>query len=107
MKVVAPGDLGEGFSSKLLLDRFAPASQTLFIDADCLCMASLAGVFTRFSGQSVAVLGGRISTGEWFGDVASTCARAGVLALPKFNGGMYYLEPGAAATAIRDRRPRH
>src|SRR5436190_21376165 len=32
-----PGQLPQGFSSKLHLDTLAPARQTLFVDADCLC----------------------------------------------------------------------
>lgn len=87
-----PGQYGQGFSPKLYLDKLAPAEQTLFIDADCLCVGSLESVFNRFAKHAVSVVGGTISEGEWFGDVAALCQRFGVEALPKFNGGIYYLE---------------
>ncbi|MEL6166224.1 MAG: hypothetical protein AAFR37_21590, partial [Cyanobacteria bacterium J06628_3] len=89
-----PGQYGHGFSPKLHLDKLALAQQTLFIDADCLCVGSLESVFDRFEGRAVSVVGSSISEGEWFGDVAAVCQRFGVKALPKFNGGVYYLEKG-------------
>ncbi len=100
---IPSGALGVAFSPKLYLDRLAPAEQTLFIDADCLCVGPLAPVFDRFAGRPVAVQGGEISFGLWFGDVADMCRRCGVRALPKFNGGVYYLEPGPRAAAVYDR----
>jgi len=100
---VPKGSLGAGFSAKLRLDQLAPADQTLFVDADCLCLGDLDRVFDAFSGRPVSVVGGQISQGEWFGDVASVCARFGVPNLPKFNGGIYYLEPGPKAAAVYER----
>lgn len=103
-KIAVPyGSLGRGFSAKLHLDRFAPAEQTLFIDADCLCVRPLDFVFDRFAGRAVSVIGGTISEREWFGDVAATCRQTGVAALPKFNGGIYYLEPGDKAASVYQR----
>jgi hypothetical protein len=90
--LISPGEFGIGFSTKLHLDRFVTSGQTLFIDADCLCVRPLDSVFTRFKGKSVSVVGGTIADGEWFGDVRRTCELAGVPCLPKFNGGIYYLE---------------
>ncbi len=100
---IPPGALGKGFSPKLHLDTLAPAQHTLFIDADCLCVGPLNPVFDRFAGRPVAVAGGKISSGLWFSDVAEVCRRIGVSSLPKFNGGIYYLEPGERATAAYDR----
>ncbi|MDB4907217.1 MAG: hypothetical protein JWO05_2001 [Gemmatimonadetes bacterium] len=97
---IPPGKYGEGFSPKLHLDRLAPASRTLFIDADCLVVGSVDSIFERFAGHAVSVVGGTIDRGEWFGNVASVCAKAGVPALPKFNGGIYYLERGPRCTAV-------
>lgn len=110
--VVAPeGSLAGGFSSKLQLDQFAPAERTLFIDADCLCLATLEPVFERFAGHSVSVIGDEVSEGEWYGDVKSICTRTGVSALPKFNGGVYYLERGEKANLVykqaRNLEPRY
>lgn len=95
-----PGQYGQGFSPKLHLDKVAPAYQTLFIDADCLCVSSLEPVFDRFAGHAVSVVGGTISKGEWFGDVAAVCQRFGVAGLPKFNGGIYYLEKGEVSDRV-------
>lgn len=98
-----PGELGHGFSMKLKLDQLAPAEQTLFIDADCLCVGPLGPVFDRFAGHAVSVVGSGISEGEWFGDVGKTCAHFGVAQIPKFNGGVYYLERGERCTRVYER----
>jgi hypothetical protein len=97
---IQPGELGEGFSPKLHLDKLAPAGQTLFIDSDCLIYGNIENVFKRFEGHSVSVVGGYISTGEWFGDVAAICKKFKVKQLPKFNGGIYYLENGDKAAKV-------
>lgn len=97
---VSPGELGEGFSSKLHLDKLAPEGQTLFIDSDCLIFGNLESVFKRFNGNFVSVVGSYISSGEWFGDVAKICHLFNVPHFPKFNGGIYYLEKGIIATEV-------
>lgn len=94
------GQYGEGFSPKLHLDAMAPAARTLFVDADCLCVGNLDSVFARFEGRPVGVIGGSISEGDWFGDVATMCRHLGVKALPKFNGGIYYLEGGHTSRQV-------
>ncbi|MFN7714932.1 MAG: hypothetical protein ACK5QS_05580 [Pseudanabaenaceae cyanobacterium] len=106
-----PNQYGQGFSPKLYLDKLSPADKTLFIDADCLCTGSLELVFERFSGHAVSVVGGTITAGEWFGDVAAVCQEFKVDGLPKFNGGLYYFEKGEMSTRIyetaRDLEPRY
>ncbi len=97
---LTPGQYGHGFSPKLHLDRLAPAQKTLFVDADCLCVGSLEPVFQQFAGRAVSAIGTPIATGEWFGDVAQLCQRFGLSALPKFNGGVYYLEKGELSDRI-------
>ncbi|HAL83999.1 MAG TPA: hypothetical protein DCO83_18615, partial [Mucilaginibacter sp.] len=94
---IKPGALGEGFSTKLHLDKLAPSGQTLFIDSDCLIYGNIEGVFGRFAGHSVSVIGGYISTGEWFGNVKAICKKFNITQIPKFNGGIYYLENGEKA----------
>ena len=89
-----PDQFGRGFSPKLHLNKIAPAQKTLFIDADCLLCGSLESVFDRFEGKAVSVIGYPMSSGEWFGDIASVCKRFNVESIPRFNGGMYYLEKG-------------
>lgn len=98
--VLRPGQYGEGFSPKLHLDEMAPAARTLFVDADCLCVGGLASVFDRFAGCPVGVVAGRIERGEWFGDVSAICQAMTLPALPKFNGGIYYIESGSRASSV-------
>ena len=97
---LAKGQLGLGFSSKLQLDQLAPAEQTLFLDADCLICGSLEPVFKRFKGQPVGVVGGSICEGDWFGNIAQLRTQLDLGPLPKFNGGVYYLEPGDTCSRI-------
>lgn len=108
---LAPGQYGEGFSPKLHLDQLAPAEHSLFVDADCLCVGSLEKVFEIFQGRPVSVIGREISKGEWFGDVMSVCHRFTLSALPRFNGGLYYLEQGEACSRVyqtaRELEPRY
>jgi len=98
-----PGELGVGFSMKLKLDQLAPADQTLFIDSDSLCLGPIGPVFDRFAGNGVSVLGANVREGEWFGDIATLCSHFSVPALPRFNGGVYYLEAGAVSKAVYER----
>lgn len=97
---IKPGELGEGFSSKLHLDRFAQEGQTLFIDSDCLIFGNLESIFDKFKGHPVSVVGGFISEGEWFGDVLQICKKFKIPQYPKFNGGIYYLEKGLLAAKV-------
>jgi hypothetical protein len=106
-----PGQYGRGFSPKLHLDEIAPAERSLFVDADCLCVGSLEKAFASFQGHPVSVVGREISNGEWFGDVAAVCRRFNVAALPRFNGGIYYLERGETCSRVyqtaRELEPRY
>lgn len=97
---IKPGELGEGFSSKLYLDKLAPEGRTLFIDSDCLVFGSLDFLFERFKGHSVSVVGGYISDGEWFGNVGEIQRKFDLQRYPKFNGGIYYVERSAGATKV-------
>jgi hypothetical protein len=92
---VRKGEIGEGFSPKLHLDKLARSGQTLFIDSDCLIYRNLDTVFRQFEGHSFSVVGNYIKEGEWFGNIAAICEHFKVPELPKFNGGVYYLEKGA------------
>jgi hypothetical protein len=61
---------------------------------------NLLPVFEKFKGHQVSVVGSYIVTGEWFGDVAAICKKYRVPHLPKFNGGIYYLENGPVAAQV-------
>jgi len=97
---IKPGELGQGFSPKVNLDKLAPEGQTLFIDSDCLVYGDLTSVFEKFRGHAVSVVGGYISSGEWFGDVAAICKKFAITGMLKFNGGIYYLENGEQAKKV-------
>ena len=52
------------------------------------------------NGKSVSVVGTLISEGEWFGDVKTVCSKIGVTKIPKFNGGLYYIEKGDISSQV-------
>lgn len=93
-------EIGEGFSSKLYLDKLISPGQTLFIDSDCLIFEPLDGVFDRFAGHEVSVVGSFIKSGDWFGDIEAILKKFDLPYLPKFNGGMYYVQKGHCATHV-------
>lgn len=94
---------GRGVTPKLYLDRLAPTERSLFLDADCLVFRDLQSVFDRFRSRAISVVGVAVSDGNWCGPEAATlCARFGIAAMPRFNGGLYYVERGAAATKVYD-----
>lgn len=99
---IRSNEFGTGFAPKLNLDKLAPAKQSLFIDADCLCVRSLLETFETFQGKSVSVSGRNITSGDWFGDTRQICRTLGVVSMPRFNGGIYYLEPGDQCTRVFD-----
>jgi hypothetical protein len=98
--LIKPGELGEGFSPKLHLDKLVSDGQSLFIDSDCLIYGDLSSVFEKFKGHAVSVIGTYVSSGEWFGDIGSVCKKFNIPHFPKFNGGLYYLEKGQMASAV-------
>ncbi|MDO3643059.1 hypothetical protein [Mucilaginibacter sp. L3T2-6] len=97
---IRPGELGVGFTPKLYLDKLAPEGQTLFVDSDCLIFSKLDKIFEAFNGHKVSVSGNYIAGGEWFGDIDKICRRFNLPHIPKFNGGIYYLENGPEAKKV-------
>ncbi|MFD2161028.1 hypothetical protein ACFSJU_01390 [Paradesertivirga mongoliensis] len=97
---IEPNQFGEGFSTKLWLDELAPPGQTLFIDSDCLIFGRIDALFDRFKGNPVTVVGTYCQEGEWFGNIEAICKRFNVSQIPKFNGGIYYIEKGPIATDV-------
>ncbi|MBC6112163.1 hypothetical protein ACFOG5_10720 [Pedobacter fastidiosus] len=97
---VEKDEVGKGFTPKLYLDQLAPSGQTLFIDSDCLVYGNLLPIFEKFKNHSVSVIGNYIAKGEWFGNIEKICQKYNVPHLPKFNGGIYYLEAGDITTKV-------
>ena len=97
---ITAGQYGTGFRTKLHLDILAPADCSMFIDADCLCVGPLDDAFRAFRGHAVSVIGPMVRDIEWFGDIAAICRQHNIPAIPKFNGGVYYLERDSACTEV-------
>jgi hypothetical protein len=57
-------------------------------------------VFDALRGYPVGVVGRRISEGEWFGDISRITSKLGIDGMPRFNGGIYYLERGQMCTDV-------
>jgi hypothetical protein len=81
-----------GFSIKLYLDELAATPHTLFIDADCLVYGRLEPVFERFKGRAVSAIGDTLQEGAFFCDVHEIIRKMSLSYLPRFVGGIYYLE---------------
>lgn len=97
------GVAGDGIAPKLYLDLLAPTERSLFLDSDCLVFRNLQFVFDRFAGRPISVVGVAVADGNWCGPAAATlCSQFGLAAMPRFNGGLYYVERGAAATTVYD-----
>lgn len=102
---VAPGELGEGFSTKLHMDKFANAGQNLFIDADCLVYGDLSHAFDAFAGKAVSVVGYKRYSGEDIGfctDIAKVMANTSINYYIMLCGSVYYFEKNKLATQVFD-----
>jgi hypothetical protein len=97
---ITAGQYGSGFYTKLHLDVLAPSDCSMFIDADCLCVGPIDDAFKTFRGRPVSVIGTMVHDVEWFGDIATICRQYNIPAMPKFNGGLYYLERGSACAEV-------
>jgi hypothetical protein len=97
-----PGEIAsKGLSAKLHLDVLAPTEISLFLDSDCLVFRDLEFIFDRFRGNPVSVVGVAVADGDWCGPSATElCAQFGFASMPRFNGGLYYLEKGTLATSV-------
>jgi hypothetical protein len=97
-----PGEIAsKGLGPKLYLDVLAPTKISLFLDSDCLVFRDLEFVFDRFRGRPISVVGVDVADGTWCGpSAAGLCSQFGFASMPRFNGGLYYLEKGTLATSV-------
>lgn len=93
---------GKGFETKLYLDHFAQTDQSLFIDADCLVYGNLNQVFDIFKGRSVSAIGDQITEGDFFCNIATMINQLKLPYMPRFVGGVYYLEKSPTAEKVFD-----
>ncbi|MES2807883.1 MAG: hypothetical protein V4619_04615 [Bacteroidota bacterium] len=102
---VEPGQLGEGFSSKLHMYKLSTAAQTMFIDADCLVYGNLKPAFETFKGHDVSVIGYNRTEGQNVGfckDIATVIKNTGTTYFPLLCGSVYYFEKGDIAQKVFD-----
>ncbi len=91
---------GSGFETKLWMDQLSPATQTLYVDADCLIAGDISDVFSVFRGRGVSAVGKSVSEGEWFGSIQDRCARLKLPSIPLFVGAIYYFDQSLGAHEI-------
>jgi hypothetical protein len=104
--VVIPVDDSLPFSvaQKLMLDRYTPFSETLFIDSDCIATRPFHAELDEirrfpFSPilESLTPIGG---SDEYLEDLGSVLKKIGAEAFPRFNGGVYYFNESGTAAAV-------
>jgi len=93
-------EFGNGLRQKLYLDVYTPFRHTLFIDSDCLVIKDVSHIWKLFAGHSVGVVGSAVTEGYWFGNIAEMLKTIGAKELPKFNGGIYYIEKGEKSQQV-------
>lgn len=92
---VESNEIGEGFSSKLVLNKYLNNGQNLFIDADCLIYGRLEPVFEKLKGNMATVIGHAITDGLGIGfckDITRLLKRLELSYYPMFCGSVYYFE---------------
>ncbi|MCB8933428.1 MAG: hypothetical protein M9921_00630 [Fimbriimonadaceae bacterium] len=99
-RVVPPPHERDGLE-KLAALEYTEARHVLALDCDMLAFKRLDPIFEFCRGSALAVQGWMISSGTWHGiDIGPTLKDHGRDALPKFNGGMIYMERGPECEAI-------
>ncbi|WYL94552.1 MAG: hypothetical protein HEQ35_12415 [Gloeotrichia echinulata IR180] len=96
-------DYGSNLRQKLHLDKYAPYQKTLYIDSDSIVVRDINFIFEVFAGRSFSLAGDNfISFGDKdpFFEVDAMLNQFALEKLPKFNGGLFYLEKGNTVTAL-------
>jgi hypothetical protein len=92
---------GVAFAQKLNLCDYTPYDDTLYVDADCLAYGALDELWDDFAGtSSVGVLARRTPTPWWCPDLTRLPPEYQLESYLEFNGGLYFLRAGPAATAV-------
>lgn len=101
---VKPQHLSLGLGIKIYMDEYVQTAHTLFVDADCLCYASLAAMFAAFKSKNVSVVGTVVNSADWCGEEQAGAIEKefAITQLPRFNAGVIYLEKTATAVKIFD-----
>ena len=101
---VKPTHLSLGLGIKIYMDEYVQTENTLFVDADCLCYASLVPMFAAFNDKNVSVVGTVVNSADWCGGLQAGAIEKefGITQLPRFNAGVVYLEKSTTAVKIFD-----
>lgn len=98
-----PGIASEGFAAKLRFGELSTREHVLYVDSDSIWYGRVEPIFAALEGRAFAVTGRMLTEGYWYAPVPAMCARFGVPALPRFNGGLYYLERSRGGQAVIER----
>ncbi len=94
---------GSGIIQKTNMYNYSPFNKTLFVDADCMFVRDISFLFDAFKGNSVSVLGKKVTDGKLFGiSVDELKKKKQIEYLLSFNGGVYYFEKSLQAEKIFD-----
>lgn len=93
---------GDGYRQKLSIDQYSPYERTIFIDADCLVMQDLWGLFVQCSTTPFGYAGELRGEGTWYEvDLGSLCQQRGYLGgVVTLNTGFFQFGSGAESQAI-------
>lgn len=100
-------DWGTNLDQRLHLDRYTPFDRTLFIDSDIIAVGNLEEAFAQFEGYVFSPVGQNVlrrGAEDPFMDVAHVLDHFGLDSVPKFNGGLFYLDSEAAGPFMKTAR---
>ncbi|MDB4028790.1 hypothetical protein N9459_06350 [Flavobacteriaceae bacterium] len=87
-------DYGKNVEQKLHIDKYSPFEETLFIDSDCLVFRDLEFAFDLFKGSKAIAIGTEFFFPNdtcVFADIKEVTQNLGIIKIPRFNGGIYYV----------------
>jgi len=96
-------EYGTNVRQKVMLDRYSPYQETLFVDSDCLAVRGLDSFWQAFQSSEFGACGGRtLRSGEVdiYLDVEFFLRHFNLESLAKFNGGIYYFKKSPSALAV-------
>jgi hypothetical protein len=87
---------------KLFIDEYTQTNHTLFIDSDCICFGNLRPLFDVCRHVDVTVAGNVTSLNNWCSDSCTESIQRNfnLSEIIRFNGGLYYIKRGSAASHI-------
>ena len=97
-------DHGKGVVQKLFLYDYSPFEETLFIDADSICLKPFDDELDAIRKYGFSpIWSGFRHPGQkdpYLEDLSFTLSQVGIKRMPKFNGGVYYFDRGPFAQSV-------